>query len=73
MTGERFGEPRLGGSCRHATLERLHLLPRWNVGARRARRVIDTPELVVTGTPYLVPCTVVDNAVVALRVLHKTQ
>ena len=36
----------------------------------RSGRVIDTRELVVTGTPYLVPYTVANDEIVILRILH---
>ena len=39
----------------------------------RPGRVIDTRELAVSGTPYLIPYTVADDAVVILRVLHEAQ
>ncbi|WP_296900229.1 type II toxin-antitoxin system RelE/ParE family toxin [Thiohalocapsa sp.] len=39
----------------------------------RPGRVLDTRELMVTGTPYLVPYTVSDNEIVILRVLHGAQ
>jgi toxin ParE1/3/4 len=41
-----------------------------NPALGRPGRVIDTRELVVTGTPYLVPYTVVDDEIVVLRILH---
>ena len=44
-----------------------------NPGIGRPGRVIDTRELVVTGTPYLAPYTVSDNEIVILRVLHGAQ
>jgi len=44
-----------------------------NPGIGRPGRVIDTRELVVTGTPYLAPYTVSDNEIVTLRVLHGAQ
>ncbi|ETW99518.1 MAG: hypothetical protein ETSY1_14765 [Candidatus Entotheonella factor] len=36
----------------------------------RAGRVADTRELVISGTPYLVPYQVLDDRIVILRVLH---
>ncbi len=39
----------------------------------RPGRVIDTRELVVSGTPFLVPYTVTADAIVILRVLHGAQ
>ncbi len=44
-----------------------------NPGIGRPGRVIDTRELAVTGTPYLVPYTVSDNEIAILRVLHGAQ
>lgn len=44
-----------------------------NPSIGRPGRVIDTRELVVTGTPFLVPYTVVDDQIVILRVLHGAQ
>jgi toxin ParE1/3/4 len=44
-----------------------------NPGIGRPGRVIDTRELVVTTTPYLVPYTVSENEIVILRVLHGAQ
>ena len=44
-----------------------------NPGLGRPGRLIDTRELMVTGTPYLVPYTVSDNDIVILRVLHGAQ
>jgi toxin ParE1/3/4 len=44
-----------------------------NPGIGRAGRVQDTRELVITGTPYLAPYTVVGDTVVILRVLHGAQ
>ena len=38
--------------------------------AGRAGRVHGTRELVVTGTPYIIPYRVVENTVQILRVLH---
>ena len=38
--------------------------------AGRAGRVHGTRELVVTGTPFIIPYRVVENAVQILRVLH---
>ncbi len=39
----------------------------------RPGRVLDTRELVVTGTPYLLPYTVVGKKIIILRVLHGAQ
>lgn len=39
----------------------------------RPGRVLNTRELVVTGTPYLLPYTVVGEEIVILRVLHGAQ
>ena len=44
-----------------------------NPGIGRPGRVLDTRELVVTGTPYLLPYTVVGEKVIILRVLHGAQ
>ncbi|MGD2020834.1 MAG: type II toxin-antitoxin system RelE/ParE family toxin [Thiohalocapsa sp.] len=44
-----------------------------NPSLGRPGRVLDTRELMVTGTPYLVPYTVSDNEIVILRVLHGAQ
>jgi addiction module RelE/StbE family toxin len=44
-----------------------------NPALGRPGRVIDTRELVVTGTPYLVPYTVADHEIVILRILHGAQ
>lgn len=41
-----------------------------NPGIGRPGRVMDTRELVITGTPYLVPYRIVGDAIVILRVLH---
>ena len=39
----------------------------------RPGRLIATRELIVTGTPYLLPYTVVGEEIVILRVLHGAQ
>jgi toxin ParE1/3/4 len=44
-----------------------------NPGVGRPGRVRDTRELVIAGTPYLAPYTVVGDTVVILRVLHGAQ
>ena len=44
------------------------LLEHPNIG--RPGRVAHTRELVVTGTPYILPYRVIENAVEILRVLH---
>lgn len=44
-----------------------------NPALGRPGRVIDTRELVVTGTPYLVPYTVADHEIVILLILHGAQ
>lgn len=44
-----------------------------NPGIGRPGRVLDTRELVVTGTPYLAPYRVVGDTIVILRVLHGAQ
>lgn len=44
-----------------------------NPSIGRPGRVLDTRELVVTGTPFLIPYTVFDNTLVILRVLHGAQ
>lgn len=44
-----------------------------NPALGRPGRVIDTRELVVAGTPYLLPYTVADGEIVILRVLHGRQ
>ena len=44
-----------------------------NPSLGRPGRVIDTRELVVTGTPYLVPYTVANDEIVILRILHGGQ
>jgi toxin ParE1/3/4 len=41
-----------------------------NPGIGRPGRVMDTRELVITGTPYLVPYRVMGDVIVILRVLH---
>jgi len=55
--------------CIRSAIERLPDNP----ALGRSGRVIDTRELVVTGTPYLVPYTVVDDEIVVLRILHGAQ
>lgn len=47
-------------------IERLHANP----GLGRPGRVMDTRELIVPGTPYLVPYRVLGERIVILRVLH---
>jgi toxin ParE1/3/4 len=42
-------------------------------GIGRPGRVIDTRELIVTGTPYLMPYAVAGEEIVILRVLHGSQ
>jgi len=44
-----------------------------NPALGRPGRVIDTRELVVTGTPYLVPYIVANDEIVILRILHGAQ
>lgn len=44
-----------------------------NPALGRPGRVLGTRELVVTGTPYLVPYTISNEAIVVLRVLHGAQ
>jgi addiction module RelE/StbE family toxin len=39
----------------------------------RAGRVADTRELVILGTPYIVPYLVLDDRIILLRVLHGAQ
>jgi addiction module RelE/StbE family toxin len=39
----------------------------------RAGRVADTRELVIPGTPYIVPYLVLDDRIILLRVLHGAQ
>lgn len=41
-----------------------------HVGLGRPGRILGTRELVITGTPYLVPYRVVGDVIVILRVLH---
>lgn len=41
-----------------------------NPGIGRHGRVMDTRELVIAGTPYLVPYRVMGDVIVILRVLH---
>ena len=41
-----------------------------NPGLRRAGRVLGTRELVITGTPYIVPYRVQNDSVEILRVFH---
>lgn len=44
-----------------------------NPGIGRPGRVIDTRELVVAGTPYVLPYTVSGGEIIILRVLHGAQ
>ena len=44
-----------------------------NPAIGRPGRLIDTRELIVTGTPYLLPYTVVGEEIVILRMLHGAQ
>lgn len=39
-------------------------------GSGRPGRVLDTKELVVVGTPFLVPYRITDDAIIIVRVLH---
>lgn len=44
-----------------------------NPSIGRVGRVLNTKELVVVGTPYIVPYTVAGDMVIILRVLHGAQ
>ena len=55
--------------CIRTAIERLPDNP----ALGRPGRVIDTRELIVTGTPYLVPYTVANDEIVILRILHGAQ
>lgn len=53
-------------------LQAVERLPA-NPGIGRPGRVMDTRELVIAGTPYLVPYRVMGDLIVILRVLHGAQ
>ena len=65
-------DPRAAARVAERILEAVEKLPN-SPGLGRPGRVIDTRELVISGTPYLVPYRVVGDAVVILRVLHGAQ
>lgn len=44
-----------------------------NPSIGRVGRVLNTKELVVVGTPYIIPYTVAGDMVIILRVLHGAQ
>lgn len=53
-------------------LQAVELLPD-NPAIGRPGRLIDTRELVISGTPYLMPYRIMGDVVVILRVLHGAQ
>jgi toxin ParE1/3/4 len=64
--------PKAAANAAATILQAVELLPE-NSAIGRPGRVIDTRELVVAGTPYLVPYRVMGDVVVILRVLHGAQ
>lgn len=64
--------PRAAANVAATILQAVELLPD-NPAIGRPGRVMDTRELVVAGTPYLVPYRIMGDVVVILRVLHGAQ
>ena len=62
-------DPKAAAKVARRLREAIERLPD-NPALGRPGRVIDTRELVVTGTPYLVPYTVANDEIVILRILH---
>jgi toxin ParE1/3/4 len=61
--------PQAAAAVARSILQAVERLP-GNPAIGRPGRVMDTRELVVAGTPYLVPYRVMGDAIVILRVLH---
>lgn len=64
--------PKAAAKVAKRILEAVAQLPE-NPAIGRPGRLIDTRELIVTGTPYPLPYTVVGDEIVILRVLHGAQ
>jgi toxin ParE1/3/4 len=62
-------DPKAAAKVARRLREAIERLPD-NPALGRPGRVIDTRELVVTGTPYLAPYTVENDEIVILRILH---
>ena len=62
-------DPKAAAHVATRILQSVERLPA-NPAIGRPGRVMDTRELVVVGTPYLVPYRVVGDVIVILRVLH---
>ena len=61
--------PQAAASVARSILQAVERLPE-NPAIGRPGRVMGTRELVVAGTPYLVPYRVMGDVIVILRVLH---
>jgi toxin ParE1/3/4 len=61
--------PQAAATVARSILQAVERLPD-HPAIGRPGRVMGTRELVVTGTPYLVPYRVMGDAIVILRVLH---
>ena len=61
--------PQAAAQVAQRILQAIERLPA-NPGIGRTGRVMDTRELVIAGTPYLVPYRVMGDVIVILRVLH---
>jgi toxin ParE1/3/4 len=64
--------PQAAASVARSILQAVERLPE-NPAIGRPGRVMGTRELVVAGTPYLVPYRVMGDVIVILRVLHGAQ
>lgn len=64
--------PQAAAKVAQSILQAIERLPN-NPGIGRPGRVMDTRELVIAGTPYLVPYRVIGDVIVILRVLHGAQ
>jgi len=66
------GNPQAAASVARSILQAVERLPE-HPAIGRPGRVMGTRELVVAGTPYLVPYRVMGDVIVILRVLHGAQ
>lgn len=64
--------PQAAAHVARSILQAVERLP-GNPAIGRPGRVMDTRELVIAGTPYVVPYRVIGDVIVILRVLHGAQ